>query len=115
MNASATLLPVLIPTTVEDRAWPSSDHCASPVLVLLSGLGWAIVHTPDANVHAVSPDGRLYVGWLPEDKTAWQRDVVWTVRVTPAGPKPWVQEFGPGTPSEAVAAFLSALIAHPTR
>jgi len=108
-------LPAAVRSSVEDRDWLSSDHCASPVLDLLGGLGWAVVHTPEANVHCTSPDGRVYVGWLPEDTTAWQRGIVWQVRVQPTDGEPWVQEFGLYTPTEAVAGFLTTLIATPTR
>ncbi|MFI7101863.1 DUF317 domain-containing protein [Streptomyces sp. NPDC050161] len=115
MNTSPTLLPAVVRPAVEDRRWLSSDHCAGPVLDLLDALGWAIVDTPEANVHATSPDGRVYVGWLPEDSAAWKRDIVWQVRVQPTEGDSWVQEFGLYTPSEAVAGFLAALIATPTR
>ncbi|MGW8886009.1 DUF317 domain-containing protein [Streptomyces sp. NPDC055749] len=80
------------------------------MLDLLDALGWAIVDTPEANVHATSPDGCVYVGWLPEDQSAWQRNIVWHVRVQPADGDAWVQEFGLHTPSEAVAGFLAALV-----
>ncbi|WP_405988392.1 DUF317 domain-containing protein [Streptomyces sp. NBC_00986] len=115
MNASAALLPAAVRPTVEDRDWLSSDHCADQVLGLLDALGWAIVDTPEANVHVTSPDGRVYVGWLPEDPTAWKRGIVWRVQVQPTEGDPWTQEFGLHTPSEAVAGFLAALIASPTR
>ncbi|WP_369392797.1 DUF317 domain-containing protein [Streptomyces sp. CG1] len=115
MNSSATLLPAVFPSAMEDRRWLSSDHCAGPVLDLLDALGWAIVDTPEANVHATSPDGRVYVGWLPEDTAAWKRGIVWQVRVQATEGDPWVQEFGPYTPSEAVAGFLATLIATPSR
>lgn len=85
------------------------------MLGLLSALGWAIVDTPEANVHATSPDGRVYVGWLPEDPAAWKRNIVWHVRVQPADSDAWVQEFGLDTPAEAVAGFLAALVAHSSR
>ncbi|MHC5907820.1 SPDY domain-containing protein [Streptomyces sp. S6] len=112
MNASATLLPAVVRPVVEERHWLSSDHCADSVLGLLTTLGWAVVDTPEANVHATSPDGRVYVGWLPENTTAWKRGIVWQVRVQPTEGDPWVQEFGLHTPSEAVAGFISALVAH---
>ncbi|MGC0374711.1 DUF317 domain-containing protein [Streptomyces sp. SAI-229] len=115
MSTSATLLPAVVRPTANDHRWLSSDHCASPVLDLLGALGWAIVDTPETNVHATSPDGRVYVGWLPEDPTAWKRDIVWHVRVQPADGDPWVQEFGLHTPSEAVTGFLAALVAHSSR
>ncbi|MCX5314749.1 DUF317 domain-containing protein [Streptomyces sp. NBC_00154] len=115
MNASATLLPAIVRPTVEDRYWLSSDHCAGPVIDLLDALDaldWAVADTPEANVHATSPDGRVYVGWLPEDPAAWQRGIVWQVRVHPTDAEPWAQEFGLHTPSEAVAGFITALVAH---
>jgi hypothetical protein len=66
---------------------------------------------PGGNVHCTSPDGRVYVGWLPEDNSAWRRGIVWTVRATPveADAAPWMQEFGPDVPSRAVTGFLEAL------
>ncbi|MFG2381190.1 hypothetical protein [Streptomyces avermitilis] len=33
----------------------------------------------------------------------------------PADAEPWVQEFGLYTPSEAVAGFIAALVANPSR
>ncbi|MFD4337873.1 DUF317 domain-containing protein [Streptomyces anulatus] len=115
MNTSAVLLPAVVRPAVEDLHWLSSDHCAAPVLGLLDALGWAIVDTPVANVHATSPDGCVYVGWLPEDPAAWKRGIVWHVRVQPADGDAWVQEFGRYTPSEAVAGFLAGLVAHSSR
>ncbi|OCC11522.1 DUF317 domain-containing protein [Streptomyces sp. PTY087I2] len=116
MSASATLLPAIARPAVEDLHWLSSDHCAAPVLDLLGDLGWAIVDTPEANVHATSPDGRVCVGWLPEDPAAWKRDIVWHVRVQPSEVgDAWVQEFGVHTPAEAVAGFLAALVTHSSR
>ncbi|MFD4505348.1 DUF317 domain-containing protein [Streptomyces sp. NPDC058457] len=115
MNTSAALVPAAVRPPVGDIHWLSSDHCAGPVFDLLGALGWAIVDTPEANVHATSPDGRVYVGWLPEDATAWRRDVVWHVRVQPAEGNPWVQEFGLYTPSEAVAGFLTTLVTQSSR
>ncbi|MEV7121182.1 DUF317 domain-containing protein [Kitasatospora griseola] len=110
MNTPSPLLPATVRPAVEDRCWLSSDHYAEPVLALLSGLGWPIVDTPEANVHCTSPDGRLYVGWLPEDPSAWRRGIVWRVQVRPADAEPWTQEFGIHTPAEAVAGFLAALV-----
>ncbi|GAB3177313.1 DUF317 domain-containing protein [Streptomyces incanus] len=115
MSTSATLLPAVVRPAANDHHWLSSDHCAGPVLDLLGAFGWAIVDTPEANVHAASPDGRVYVGWLPEDPAAWKRDIVWHVRVQPADGDLWVQEVGLHTPSEAVAGFLAALVAHSSR
>ncbi|MBP0450577.1 DUF317 domain-containing protein [Kitasatospora sp. RG8] len=115
MNATSSLLPSPVRPTLENRSWLSSDHCAEPVLELLGALGWPIVNTPEANVHCTSPDGRVYVGWLPEAPDAWQRGIVWRVRVQPADAEAWTQEFGVRTPSEAVAGFLAALIDDPSR
>ncbi|MEU6664038.1 DUF317 domain-containing protein [Streptomyces sp. NPDC046821] len=112
MTSSATLLPAVVRPAVEDLRWLSSGHCAGPVLDLLSALDWTLVDTPEANVHATSPDGRVYVGWLPEDTSAWKRGIVWQIQVRPAHGDAWVQEFGLHTPAEAVAGFLAALVAH---
>ncbi len=111
MNASSALLPAVVHPAMEERSWLSTDHCAGPVLELLDALGWTIADTPEANAHCTSPDGRVYVGWLPEDPTAWKRGIVWQVRVQPVDAKPWVQEFSLYTPAEAVAGFLAALVA----
>ncbi|MFJ3705906.1 MULTISPECIES: DUF317 domain-containing protein [Streptomyces] len=78
----------------------------------MGALDWEVVDAPEANVHATSPDGRVYVGWLPEDATAWQRDIIWQIRVQPADGEAWIQEFGLYTPTEAVAGFLAALVTH---
>lgn len=110
VSTSATLLPAVVRPTADALHWLSADHGAGPVLDLLDALGWAIVGTPEANVHATSPDGCVYVGWLPEDPSAWQRNIVWHVWVQPADGDAWVQEFGLHTPSEAVAGFLAALV-----
>lgn len=82
------------------------------MLNLLDDLGWGVVTTPEANVHATSPDSRVYVGWLPEDPAAWKRGILRQIRVHPADAEPWVQEFGVNTPSEAVTRFITALVAH---
>jgi hypothetical protein len=95
---------------VEEPDRLSPDHNANAVLELLNTLGWAVVATPDANVHATSPDGRIYVGWLPEDPAAWQRHIVWRVQVGPDHGNSWTQEFNPDTPSGAVAGFIAALV-----
>ncbi|MGW3715639.1 DUF317 domain-containing protein [Streptomyces sp. NPDC005133] len=115
MNVASTLLPAVVRPAAEERAWLSSDHRAGPVIELLRALGWAIVDTTEANVHCTSPDGRVYVGRLPEDTAAWKRGIAWQVRVVPTDAEPWVQEFGLDTPSEAVAGFFAALIGNPSR
>ncbi|MFJ7275442.1 DUF317 domain-containing protein [Kitasatospora sp. NPDC098663] len=117
MKTPSSLLPAPVRPSAEERSWLASDHSAEPVLALLSGLGWPMVDTPEANVHCTSPDGRVYVAWLPEDPGAWKRGIVWRIQVQPTGADaaPWTQEFGVHTPSEAVAGFLAALIANPTR
>ncbi|WP_241990089.1 MULTISPECIES: DUF317 domain-containing protein [unclassified Streptomyces] len=46
----------------------------------------------------------------PRGPAAWQRNIVWEIRVQPDEGDPWVQEFGLQTPSEAVAGFLAALV-----
>ncbi|MBM9508026.1 DUF317 domain-containing protein [Actinacidiphila acididurans] len=82
------------------------------MLDLLSERGWAVVSTPEANVHCTSPDGHIYVGWLPEDPAAWRRGIVWTIRAIPDQAEPWIQEFSSDVPSGAVAGFLRGLIGH---
>jgi hypothetical protein len=113
VNTTASNLPVpFFRPVVAERPSLSGDGCADPVLGVLGERGWNIVATPEANVHCTSPDGRIYVGWLPEDPAAWRRGVVWTVQATPEEADPWVQEFGPDVPERAVAAFLEGLIGH---
>lgn len=113
VNAPSALLPVLACPLAEDRDPLASDHCADAVLDLLHSRGWAVVSTPESNVHCTSPDNRIYVGWLPEDASAWHRGIVWRVTVHPATAERWTQEFSLDTPTEAVAAFLLALIDPP--
>lgn len=115
MDTTGSNLPALFHPVVPTRPTLSSDGSAQPVLSLLSERGWAIVDTPEANVHCTSPDGRVYVGWLPEDAAAWRRRIVWSVQVTPTEDDPWAQEFGLDVPSRAVAGFLEALISHADR
>ncbi|MFJ9874422.1 hypothetical protein ACIRVI_15400 [[Kitasatospora] papulosa] len=62
MSTSATLLPAVVRPTADALHWLSADHGAGGVLDLLDALGWTIVDTPEANVHATSPDGCVYVG-----------------------------------------------------
>ncbi|MGQ4488600.1 hypothetical protein ACN6LM_006071 [Streptomyces sp. SAS_281] len=62
MSTSVTLLLAAVCPTADTLHWLSADHGAGPVLDLLDGLGWAIVDIPEANVHATSPDGCVYVG-----------------------------------------------------
>ncbi|MBF9071808.1 DUF317 domain-containing protein [Streptacidiphilus sp. NEAU-YB345] len=88
-----------------------TDHEATAVLDLITRRGWAVVATPDGNVHGTSPDGRIYLAWLPEDPSAWSRGIIWDLHVRPEHGPGWRQEFGPDTPSTAVAAFLAALLA----
>jgi hypothetical protein len=116
LNPTGSNLPALFRPVVAQRPSLAGDGCAEPVLSLLSERGWAIAATPEANAHCTSPDGRVYVGWLPEDHAAWRRGIVWTVRANPAeaDAEPWVQEFGPDVPSR-VTGFLEALISHAAR
>ena len=115
MDTPTSLLPGVVRTASARRAWLSSDHCAGPVLDVLGALGWSLVSTPEANVHSTSPDGLVYVGWLPEDADARKRGIVWQIQVASAGAEPWVQEFGIDSPAEAVAGFIGALVANSSR
>jgi hypothetical protein len=117
LNTTGSNLPALFRPVVVRRPSLAGDGSAEPVLSLLSERGWALVDTPEANVHCTSPDGRVYIGWLPEDTAAWRRGIIWTLRASPAetDAEPWVQEFGPDVPSRAIAGFLEALISHVDR
>ncbi|MER7702388.1 DUF317 domain-containing protein [Kitasatospora sp. NPDC097605] len=105
--------PLPVRPTIDQRSWLSSGGSAEPVLALLAGLGWPVMDTHEGDVHCTSPDGLVYVGWLPEDPSAWRRGIVWRIQVRPSAGPPWAQEFGATTPSEAFAGFLAALIANP--
>ncbi|MBP5936726.1 DUF317 domain-containing protein [Streptomyces sp. LBUM 1476] len=83
-----------------------SGHDVSTVFDLLATHGWSVVSTPEANLHATSPDRNIYVGWLPEDPDARSRDVVFRVHVTAEDGTTWTQAFGIDTPPAAVACFL---------
>ncbi|MEU2870144.1 DUF317 domain-containing protein [Streptomyces olivoreticuli] len=63
-----------------------------------AGQGWSVVSGDLANVHCASPDGRAYVGFLPETPDAFHHYVVWRVSA-PRGGRGWEQSFGSGTPS----------------
>lgn len=96
----------------EKQEWLTGDGCAELVIGFLRGQGWSVVSDDLANVHCASPDGRAYVGFLPETPDAFHHDVLWRVSVSaPRGGRGWKQSFGSGTPAEAIAGFLTALIA----
>lgn len=95
-----------------EREWLTGDGYAEPVIGFLRGRGWSVVSDDLANVHCASPDGRAYVGFLPETPDAFHHDVLWRVSVSaPRGGRGWDQSFASGTPAEAIAEFLTALIA----
>lgn len=107
--SAGTLVPASS-TTFEQPDRLAADHEATAVLELIARRGWAVVATPLGNIHATSPDGRIYLAWLPEDASAWGRRIIWELHVHPTDGPAWTQEFGPDTPSQAVAAFLAALL-----
>ncbi|MFF5477990.1 DUF317 domain-containing protein [Streptomyces sp. NPDC012935] len=82
---------------------------------LLKDQGWDVVTDLDCNVHCSSPDRRVYAGFLCESRDA-ARGELWHIHVTDNdGTGAWRQTFGPDTPAQVVAGFLTALIALPTR
>ncbi|ORT59165.1 DUF317 domain-containing protein [Streptomyces sp. CB03238] len=98
-----------------DREWLLDCHCAGPVIDLLKGQGWDVIPDLSANVHCSSPDQRVYVGFLPETEEA-ARGELWHIQVKGAdGRVAWSQTFGSSVPAQAVAGFLAALIAFPSR
>ncbi|MGW1281736.1 DUF317 domain-containing protein [Streptomyces tsukubensis] len=100
--------------TPDTREWPTGCDCAGPVLALLEAHGWTRITDPDANVHCTSPDGAMYVGFLPEAPTARHGDL-WHVRALDLDGAPvWQQTFPSGIPPQAVAGFLAGLLATPT-
>ncbi|WP_236241513.1 DUF317 domain-containing protein [Streptomyces sp. CC228A] len=99
-----------------DREWLLDCHCAGPVVELLKARGWEVISDPYANVHCTSPDQRVYVGFLPETKEAASHGELWHIQVKDTdGEVAWTQTFGSNVPAQAVAGFLAALIAFPSR
>ncbi|MDT3395315.1 DUF317 domain-containing protein [Streptomyces sp. B1866] len=104
------------PAPADERGWLLGDGCGEPVLAVLHDHGWAVVSDDLANVHCASPDGRAYVGFLPETPDHHRHGVLWRVTVNaPDGSTGWTQTFGSNTPAEAIAGFLTALITTPRR
>ncbi|GFE25715.1 DUF317 domain-containing protein [Streptomyces nigrescens] len=100
--------------TLGERDRLLDRHCAEPVISLLSRQGWGVVADADGNVHCSSPDQRVYVGFLPEIPAA-ARGELWRIVVNrPNGTAAWQQTFG-DVPAQAIAGFLAALIASPSR
>lgn len=98
-----------------DREWLLECHCAGPVLRLLDNCGWTTVDDPKANVYCASPDRRVFVGFLPESPEAALGEL-WHISVHgPDGRRAWSTTFGDDVPAQAVAGFLAALIAYPSR
>lgn len=95
---------------VDERGWLLGDGNGSPVIDLLRGQGWAVVSDDLANVHCSSPDGRVYVGFLPETPDSYFHHTLWRGSVSaPGGGTGWTQTFGPDVPAEAIAGFLASL------
>ncbi|MFJ4532646.1 MULTISPECIES: DUF317 domain-containing protein [Streptomyces] len=98
-----------------EREWLLDCHSASPVTDLLKNQGWDVVSDLDGNVHCSSPDQRVYVGFLAESPAA-ARGELWHINIKGTdGTTAWHQTFGPEVPAHAVAGFLAALIAFPSR
>lgn len=100
----------------KERSWLMGDSSGEPVIALLRSQGWPVVSDDLANVHCSSPDGRVYVGFLPETSDNYLHHALWRVSVSaPGGGMGWTQTFGADVPSEAIAGFLATLIATPHR
>ncbi|MFF2025052.1 DUF317 domain-containing protein [Streptomyces sp. NPDC058171] len=107
----AKLSPLAIPHA---RERSTGCNCAGPVLALLAGQGWTLITDPDANVHCTSPDGVMYVGFLPEAPAAHHGDL-WRIRNLDVDGNPiWEQTFSTGIPPQAVTGFLAGLIPDPS-
>ncbi|WP_346012319.1 DUF317 domain-containing protein [Streptomyces sp. SID3343] len=116
-----TLLPAPtrhVPTTaphpdlvhMEGDRWIKGAGTPYPVLDLLVADGWSIVLDHRADVHAGSPDGRAYVGYLPESPHTRLGDL-WHITVEGTADRPgWEQVFGAAVPAEVVAGFVAALL-----
>ncbi|WP_367132217.1 MULTISPECIES: DUF317 domain-containing protein [Streptomyces] len=91
------------------KLWVLETGSASVVVDMLKTEGWNVAHSLDGNTHCSSPDGRVYVGWLPEK--GYDHENVWIVAVENVDGKiAWVQDFADTTPCEFIAAFVAALI-----
>jgi hypothetical protein len=120
----------LVQVTPRALAGPGEPHIA---LEVLRQAGWRVHDDELANTHAWSPDGLVYVGFLPEGDAGqphyiddadggasadWAagavaptRRVLWQVRAYrhPNAARPvWTAAFDEATPAELVAAFLAA-------
>jgi hypothetical protein len=96
---------------MEGERWIKGAGTPYPVLDLLVADGWSIVLDHRADVHAASPDGQVYVGYLPESPDTRLGDL-WhiTVESTPEK-RGWEQVFGTEVPAEVIAGFVAALLA----
>ena len=65
--------------------------------------GWAVTHDQDSNAHALSPDGELHLGFLPETDTG----PLWLIENT-AHPA-WQITADDNTPAEFLAALITAV------
>ena len=65
--------------------------------------GWAVTHDRDSNAHAVSVDGDLHLGFLPETDTG----PLWVIEST-AHPA-WQITADDNTPAEFLAALITAI------
>jgi hypothetical protein len=114
----------LVQVTPRALAGPGEPATA---LEVLRQAGWRLHDDELANTHAWSPDGLVYVGFLPEGDAgqphhiddadggasaeAPTRRVLWQVRAYrhPNAARPvWTATFDEATPAELVAAFLAA-------
>ena len=75
----------------------------TPALQAARAAGWSVTDEPDGNVRAVSHDGDLHLGFLPEADTG----PLWVIENT-AHPA-WRITADDNTPAELLAALITAI------
>jgi hypothetical protein len=75
----------------------------APAIEAARSAGWAVTDDPDGNVRAVSDDGELQLGFLPETDTG----PLWTITCT-AHPA-WEITADDNTPAEFLAVLITAI------
>lgn len=99
-----------VPACGTTDRWIRGAGTPYPVIDLLVADGWSFVLDARADMHCASPDGRAYLGYLPE--SAWPHPGdVWHLSVESGNGLPgWEQTFHRDAPAEAIAGFVNALL-----
>ena len=89
-----------VPLVPAHRAGPGLPDTA---LDAARTAGWTVTHDRDSNAHAVSADGDLHLGFLPETDTG----PLWLIEHT--GHPAWQITADDNTPAEFLAALITAI------